>query len=194
MERLFKSGNDERDAYLSRVFGIFNEKIVTTWCKGAAPYEDLGRPTVFKHGESGFATLDFTLRNRASGQVYVAELKCELQFENYKYLRLSDPGQLRHHGLKAFQWFCDLALNQSDYHVKVKGRPCEVHGAILIWGATTPEGVDAVKRLYRFQDVLSLEDMITALNAQTGCQDYRNLIIERDTWWRQLVMGLLGEA
>lgn len=80
-----------RGKYLSRVFGIFSEEIVRMWARDhRCPYEDLGRPTLRKHGEKSGSTLDFTLRHKATGMSYVAELKCEIEYQNYKYLVLSD--------------------------------------------------------------------------------------------------------
>ena len=39
-----------------------------------------------------------------------------------------------------------------------------------------------------------MEDMMIALKSEPEGEDSRNLIIDRDTWWRQLVTGLLGES
>ena len=47
-----------------------------------APYEDLGRPTVRFDGEAR-STLDFTLRARTSGKTYVAEVKCEIEYQGF---------------------------------------------------------------------------------------------------------------
>jgi len=66
-------------------------------------------------------------------------------------------------------------------------------GNTQLGGATTHEGVDSVRRLYRFEDLLSREGMTIALKSEPDREDYRNLIIDRDTWWSHLVAGLLGE-
>lgn len=66
-EDVFKTANRARDNYLSRLFGIFAEDIVRYWCAdGRAPYEDLGRPSLFSDGVYRGYTLDFTLRERSS--------------------------------------------------------------------------------------------------------------------------------
>lgn len=93
-ERFFHSSQPTRDKYLSRLFGLFSEQVVRMWCaQPDAPYEDLGRPTIREPDDSRGSTLDFTLRDRSSGQTYVAELKCELEFANYRYLQLSHADQ-----------------------------------------------------------------------------------------------------
>ena len=61
------------------------------------------------------------------------------------------------------------------------------------WGATTHEGLNSVRRLYMFENVLSMGDMIIAVKSEPDGEDYRNVTIDRDTWWRQLVTGPLGE-
>lgn len=87
-----------RGKYLSRVFGIFSEEIVRQWASDPrCPYENLGRPTLRKRGDRVGSTLDFTLRHKSTGKSYVTELKCEIEYQNYKYLVLSDIKQLNHH-------------------------------------------------------------------------------------------------
>jgi len=94
-EEIFRTKNPARDKFLSRLFGLFSEEVVRYWCRcPAAPYEDLGRPTLRVPGEARGHTLDFTLRHKETVKVYVAEMKCELEFENYRYLRLTGAWQL----------------------------------------------------------------------------------------------------
>lgn len=134
------------------------------WCAcSAAQYEDLGRPTLYSHGEARGRTLDFTLRNRSTGRVYVAEIKCELQFENYRHLRLVGPDQLRHHKSVAFSRFLALARDSSAYQVRVAGHAEAVDGAVLIWGAVTLVGREVVMQVCGFADVLSVESIVTDL-------------------------------
>ena len=79
------------DKFLSRLFGLFSEDVVRHWCRcPEARYGDLGRPYLRFPTERYGHTLDFTLRDRQTGETFVAELKCELEYDNYRYLRLTD--------------------------------------------------------------------------------------------------------
>lgn len=109
-------------------------------------------------------TLDFTLRHRETGRVFVAEMKCELEFENYRYLQLTGAWQLKHHQKPAFQKFLRLARDPGAFAVQVGGREVRVSGAILIWGKVTLEGRSAVIAAYGFADVLSVETMVNDLH------------------------------
>ena len=92
-DSFFKTPNSPRDKYLSRLFGLFNEDVVRHWCAlPETPYSDLGRPTLKLPGEARGYTLDFTLQHKGTGQVFVSEMKCWLEYEGYRYLRL--PGQI----------------------------------------------------------------------------------------------------
>ena len=64
--RFFQSADSDRDNFLARLFGSFNEEPVRIWCRDPdSPYEDLGRPTLTEAGEWGRGhTLDFALRSR----------------------------------------------------------------------------------------------------------------------------------
>ncbi|MGB9825194.1 MAG: hypothetical protein ACPLRU_00855 [Desulfofundulus sp.] len=163
-QRIFCTRNPARDKFLSRLFGLFSEEVVRHWCRcPAAPYEDLGRPTLRARGETRGHTLDFTLRHRETGRVFVAEMKCELEFENYRYLQLTGAWQLKHHQKPAFQKFLRLARDPGAFAVQVGGREVQVSGAILIWGKVTVEGRSAVIAEYAFADVLSVETMVNDL-------------------------------
>ena len=69
-ENIFRRDDSKpnfRDKFLSRMFGIFSEEIVRTWCDNLKSlYEDLGRPTLKNNNNSGGRgwTLDFTLMSR----------------------------------------------------------------------------------------------------------------------------------
>jgi hypothetical protein len=96
LEDIFRTPVPARDKFLSRLLGLFSEEVVHYWCaQEKSPYENLGRPTLWAPGASRGHTLDFTLRERHRGKTFVAELKCELEYENYKYLRLANTSQLR---------------------------------------------------------------------------------------------------
>lgn len=193
-EQIFKSDKPSRDKFLSRLFGIFNEEVVRTWCQDSrSVYRDLGRPTLRSPEERRGRTLDFTFEHRQNGRVFIAELKCELEFENYSYLKLTSSSQLKHHTSDAFVRFCDMAKDRRKYAVRVGGKSILVAGSILIWGAITPHGRMSVIRDYGFADVLSLEQMIGDL-LKWGNRDYLKLIAERETWCRYLFDRLKGKA
>ena len=150
-------GPDHRAKFLSRVFGIFSENIVRLWSESpGAPYENLGRPTVRCDGEATRSTLDFTLRNKESTKAYVAEMKCEIEYENFRYFVLTSPEQLKHHMKKpAFRSFLRAACEPSAARVTVPiprrsvRRSVPVDGAILIWGAATPRGCADVREKFK---------------------------------------------
>ncbi|MFO7294702.1 MAG: hypothetical protein C0P72_001645 [Clostridia bacterium] len=185
-EKIFHSSNPRRDKFLSRLFGIFGEELVRCWCNcPQAPYEDLGRPTVYAPGEVRGHTLDFTLRHRETGKIFVAEMKCELEFQNYRYLRLSDPWQIEHHQNQAFLKFLNLAKHPQIYKVKVRGQEIYVDGAVLIWGAITSEGRQAAMERYGFADVLSVEMMANDLREWKPAE-WCQKINELKQWSNQL--------
>lgn len=190
-ERLFKSPNPTRDKFLSRLFGVFSEEIARIWCKcPQSPYEDLGRPTLKLPEENRGRTLDFTFRSRQDGRMYVGELKCELEFENYRYLTLTSPSQLNHHTGEAFQRFLATAKNPRQYTVTVSGNSVSVSGAVLVWGAVTPDDRRAVMEATGIADVLSLEQIITDLLTWDD-QDYFRFMERRATWCQDL-FSVLG--
>ena len=190
LEDVFVSGNPARDKFLARLFGLFNEEVVRHWCRcpGAA-YEDLGRPTLRGAGEHRGHTLDFTLRHRATGNLYVAEMKCELELDHYRYLRLTDAGQIRHHRGVAFQKFLQLARQPDALAVRVGGRPVRVRGAILIWGAVDPDGRAAAMAEYGFADVLSVEAMLADLRRWRPAP-WRERVGELERWSSELFRSL----
>ena len=165
-EEFFHSPEPDRDKFLSRLFGIFNEEVVRHWCGcSQASYEDLGRPTLRVPGERRGHTLDFTFRSRETGKVYVAELKCEIEFMGYRYMRLQNGDELRHHSGEAFRKLLLAAKDPKAVEVSVVGKPLAVDGAVLVWGAVTSGGRKAVMREYGFADVLSLEAILGNLRA-----------------------------
>ncbi len=138
-EGIFKTSNSARDKYLARLFGLFSEEVVLNWCAyPTAPYENLGRPTLWVSGKRG-STLDFTLRRRSTGETFIAEMKCWLEYDNYRYLRLVDSSQLQKIVSQkiagsAFQEFLQLAKDPTIFDVRVNGRPLPncVSGAIRV--------------------------------------------------------------
>lgn len=181
-----------RGKFLSRVFGIFSEEIVRVWTKDPnSPYTDLGRPTLRRkdHNSKGY-TLDFTLRDNLTQKTFVAEMKCEIEYQNYKYLILTEIKQLEHHKKDAFAAFLDITNNPKSYRTYVEKKILEVDGAILIWGAVTSEGRQTVKQTLGLFDILTIVEMIRDLN-KWGNGEFRDLIKSRAQWSTELFDGLL---
>jgi hypothetical protein len=176
------------------LFGIFSEEIVRIWCDDQqSPYHNLGRPTLRLPNEPRGSTLDFALQSRQDRRIFVGELKCELEFENYRYLALTSSSQLEHHTGEAFKRFLDLAKNPSKYSVTVNGQSMLVVGAILIWGSVTAQGRMSVMKEKGLAEVLSLEQIIIDL-LEWGSEVYLQLIEQRATWCRCLFDGLARKA
>ncbi len=191
-QKLFHSDIRTRDKFFSRLFGIFNEEIVRCWGKAPqAPYEEVGRPTIKPIGADRGSTLDFTFRSKKDGRFYVAEMKCELEYENYRYLTLESPAQLDHHikDKEAFRVFLDVVHNKDHYMFLVKRRTQIISGSILVWGRYTEQGRVRVVSQYGLADVLSLEVIIHDLLAWQN-QDYINLIRKYELWCGDLFAGL----
>lgn len=169
LRTIFRTDYPSRDKFLSRLFGIFNEEIIRIWCRDSrSPYVDLGRPSVLAPNSDRTSVLDFTLEHTKSGSRFVAEMKCEMEYENYKYLVLTDPSQLEHHKKKAFADLLVATRTPNTVTVTVADgyhrRPVEAVGGILIWGSVSAEGRTAVIDKYGFADVISLEESMADLN------------------------------
>jgi len=184
-ESVFRSDSRQRDNFLARLFGIFSEHVVTTWCDCPhAPYVNIGRPTLREPGQSHGHTLDFTLRHRQSGRLHAAEMKCWITWANYRYLRLTEAAQLIGLAEPAFVKFLALARDRAACQVFVGGKPVHVDGAILVWGAATEPGRSAAVAL-GVADVLTVEDMVSDLHVwqPPGWQDF---IARRRSWATEL--------
>lgn len=181
-----------REKFLSRVFGIFSEQIVAIWTKDErSPYENLGRPTI-KTSEGVRHILDFTLKQRASGNIYVSEMKCEIEYENFKYFVLKGVSQLTHHRKPAFEALLRAARPAADQTIFVRSESIHTVGAILIWGAVSPEGRADVIEAKGFHDVLSIEEICVDLVSWKSTQ-YMALIDQRQKWCNELFIGLLED-
>ncbi len=180
-----------RGKFLSRVFGIFSEEIVRVWTNDPnSPYADLGRPTLRQDHNSKGHTLDFTLRDNLSKKTFVAEMKCEIEYQDFRYLILSEIKQLEHHKKDSFAAFLDIANNPKSYRTYVEKKILEVDGAILIWGAVTSGGRQIVKQAFGFSDILTIAEMITDLNNWRN-EEFRDLVKSRAQWSTELFAGLL---
>jgi len=189
---IFCSKNVARDKFLSRIFGIFSEEIVRIWCRNPkSPYENLGRPVLKNSLDERGWTLDYGLKSRKDGRVFVAEQKCELEFQNYQYLRLESLHQLDHHTGEAFTRFRDFAKKPSRYIVVVSGKLVSTAGAILVWGSVDEEFTSKLKKETGIQNILSLENIIADLVVWVD-PEYQHLISEREKWCQELFSALAG--
>jgi uncharacterized protein YceH (UPF0502 family) len=73
--------------------------------------------------------------------------------------------------------------------VKVRGRPTEVAGAILVWGAIAPEGRADAMATYAFADVLGIEEMLRDLRSWNDGA-WRAKVAEIRGWADELFDGL----
>lgn len=186
MEAFFRTPEPRRGAYLARLFALFSEEVVRHWSAcPEAPYRDVGRPVVWDE-DGGHHTLDFTLERRSDGTRFISELKCEIEFEGYRYLTLDRPSQIEHHASgAAFQKFLRLARDPKALRVTIGGKAQDLSGAILIWGVVTPDGRMATMNRYGLSDVLSLEDMLRDL-AEWRPQEWAQWIRTRRRWTDEL--------
>lgn len=190
-KEIFQTGHPLRDKYLARIFGILSEDLVRIWSRcPQASYADLGRPTVRSVADVRGYTLDFTLRRRSDAAVFIAEMKCELEYEGYRYLQLTSPSQLAHHKRRAFQLFLEGSANPASVIATVRGKPQPHEGGVLIWGSCSTEGRAAVTSQFGFRDVLSLEDIIRDLQAWKPDEWADKLSQLRD--WQNYLLDCLG--
>ena len=189
---LFRSPDSGRDKFLARLFGIFYEQIVRIWAScDWAPFQDLGRPTLRREGDRRGSTLDFALRSRRDGRVFAGEMKCVLEYDNYKYLTLTDHSQLASFKNEAFLRFLALARDLRSYKVFVNGHEVEVSGAVLIWGSATNAGKEKVKASTGLHDILALEDIIDDLLAHDVLA-YTEFLDQRAAWCTEMFGFLAG--
>ena len=163
---VFKTDEPGRGAYLSRMFAFFSEEIVRHWaaCQEAR-YCNVGRPVIWDTDGKRFHVLDFTLQRRSDGQRYIAELKCEIEFDKDAFLELTGPSQVEHHEKgAAFQKLLEVASDPASRKVTIGGKDQKVSGAILVWGAMTGKGRLDTMAHYGFADVLSIDDMLADLS------------------------------
>lgn len=183
-----------RAKFLSRVFGIFSERIVQIWAEDErAPYRNLGRPTLCAASNVRSPTLDFLFECRHTGRRFIVEQKCEIEFNGFRYFTLTGLHQLKHHNKPAFAAFLAAANGSApaarDW--KVGSQRVTVDGAILVWGAVTPEGRAAVMEETGLHDVIGL-DRIIAECAEWKPEAYRRLVSDRRRWCEELFAFLDG--
>ncbi len=184
-EELPYKGKSKRDKYLSRVFGIFNEEIIRIWCRNSkSPFEDLGRPTVYDVSGKGH-TLDFLLRDQ-TGQIFVSEMKCEIEYQKYKYLTLANPKQIERHTKKeAFQKFVTVAAEPDKLTVKCGGQIVQPNGAALIWGRVDDDIVADLLERFSLSHIISTERVVNDLKSW-GDVEYFEMVNDYKVWSDQL--------
>jgi hypothetical protein len=192
-EQVFKSDLPARDKFLARLFGIFSEDAVRFWANcPESPYEDLGRPTLRAIPKDRGSTLDFALRSRVDGRCFVAEMKCELEYRKYRYMRLVHPDQLTHHTKKtAFQIFLKESAKPGELSVKVAGETVRSSGGILVWGSTSEDGIASSIERYGFHDILSIEEIIRNLQAWRS-EEWELRVAQLRSWANELFDELSG--
>jgi len=120
-------------------------------------------------------------------------MKCEIEYQKYKNLTLSDPNQLKRHQKKrAFQLLLEMARQPDAYVVKCGGEQVAVHGSALVWGRTSDENLQAVKSEFSLSHILSTEQIVSEL-IRWGDETYKSFIGEYKDWNEELFRGLLGE-
>lgn len=154
----------KRGTFLSRVLGIFSEELVRIWASDErSPYRDLGRPRVFCPESGKGYSLDFTFEDRATSKLFIVEMKCEIEYQNYRYMTLRQPDQVFHHKKPAFDLFRSVARNPEQSRVEIRRAPTKVDGAILVWGDVTNEGKRSTIEHFGFHDVLGLDAILEDL-------------------------------
>jgi len=198
--------NDDckREKFLSRLFGIFSEEIVKIWCANEkSPYDDLGRPSLYdKADKYTGTTLDFTFQDKDK-KIYIVEMKCEIQYENFRYFHLNNKdkleGFLGHHRKKqAFERFEKLGKNPDryivkylDYEAKEKCKIEKIAGIILIWGKVNQENIENMN-IGGFHQILSVERMISDL-IRWNDKEFMKMIDNYQCWSNDMFDRLVGK-
>ena len=199
LDQSLSKTNSKRDRFISRLFGIFSEEIIRIGFRNSEDNQyrltDIGRPTLYLKNELGEKTkekytLDFTLCDE-NGDLYITEMKCELEYKGYQYLELTHKEQvLRHKKKPAFAVLLDLAQaiknNQAEqkYAITCNGESIDfkkLKGIALIWGRTTAKGVEEVKQSLEFCHVISVEEVVNYL-VKNNNLDYYALIKDYENW------------
>ena len=193
-EDFFRSDESARDKFLSRLFGIFNEEIVRIWCRSPqSRYRDLGRPRLKKPEDKGGYTLDFALQPKDAKKVLVAEMKCWLEYQNYRYLKLESCRQLETIKNDAFLCFRELALDPTSFIVEIGGKRASPDGCVLVWGSVTEEGRSSVMSAFGLYDVLSLERIVEDLLSWKD-REFQDFVERRRSWCDELFGYLAGRG
>jgi hypothetical protein len=111
-------------------------------------------------------------------------MKCWITWEDYRYLRLMNAGQLQALTGPAFVEFLAFARHPAEYQVFVNSKAVETNGAVLIWGAATPEGRSAAVA-QGIADVLTVEEMLNDLHIWQPVA-WQQFVDQRRQWANEL--------
>ncbi len=115
-------------------------------------------------------------------------MKCEIEYERFRYFVLTSPEQLNHHTKSAFRSFLRAAREPGAARATVRGHIVPIDGAILVWGAATQSGCAAVQEHYKLADVLTVESMIGHLTRSNDA-GYVALLRTRRQWLDEMFDG-----
>jgi len=163
----FKYRTEEEANFISRTLGLFAEKLVELWLKSPnCPYENLGRPSFYDSNDKyTHITLDFALRDKQTGEIFVTEMKSEIAYNNFKNVILDDKVFDKKLRKRPFEKFVDLANdtqlkgNKTSIIVKVNFKKIDVTGCILIWNCATQKVIDDFKNNHHII-VITLESIL----------------------------------
>ena len=205
LKNVFKSGGLNKANFLSRIFGLFNEEPVRFWAEmESTPYDYLGRPTLYPKGERGRTTLDFAFRRKSDGSVFVAEMKCEIAYQNYRFMTLTEVKQVQRHlndqakiNKKSFARFVESATRPDNFNCRVTSRSghkreITINGSILVWGDVYSECRDKLIDHFGFGDILSVQDIINDLITAKD-PNYLEFMEQRSDWSKHLFDALSGK-
>lgn len=186
-----------RNSFIAKVFGAFNEDIVRIWAnRNNSKYKNLGRPTIYRNNEGKRNTLDFTMKERKTGKIYISEMKSWISYKNNKFLELNKSIDLLSINdiPESLRWFLNVGNDISNYDVNVNGPELKKEkvipeGTILIWPKFKSEDKDYCLKKYRLFDLLSLENIIIDLNNEKN-EEYFLLLKEKEDWFNALISGL----
>ena len=190
------SGDPERANYLARIFAPFYEELLEVWLVSKG-FESKGRPTIYdKNGKFLRKTYDYTLKK--DGKYYIAEAKCYLAFDNFKHLELTtDSLKLLLGGEDNFNFFCELGTKTEPYekytfYYTDSDKDFKPNGKILIWPKIKKDEAGEIKKIYKFYDILSIEDAINEMKNQSKkSTEYLNLTSKYKTWTEELFRALI---
>ena len=170
--------------FKSRIFGIFSEEIVRIWLKNPkCKYDDLGRPTLYDLNIQKLAQLDFTLRNKKTKKLFIAEQKCFYGYRKGRMETISNSdvfiknfeswSKMKMKQTKA--WECFVNFNQKKYHIKINKEEKIIDGRILIWAKYDEAGKKRMLDDLKLNEIISIEEVIKDL-IRWGDKDYIDFI------------------
>ncbi|MTH66747.1 hypothetical protein [Paracoccus shanxieyensis] len=123
--------------------------------------------------------------------MFVSEMKCEIEFQNFKFFTLDGIAHLDHHTKPAFFELLKCTKPEPEDYCVVKGNKLRYDGAVLIWGTVDPDARQTVMLEKGFHDILGIDDICRDL-AEWSCPKYQAFLDQRRAWCDQLFNGLSG--